>query len=648
MRYSLSEYILYFNLKLIAIIFQALPLELALFIGRILGIFIYSFNFKRKRIAYRNLRIALAGEYPPPQLKAILKKNYENFGMNIAETLRLSKVNQAYINRYIKIRGKENLDNALKNQNGTIILGSHFGSWEICFAVAGILGYPFCIFAEEQIKNPLLDRFLQQVRQKHGTSVLKVDEQLRQVIRALQEKKFVGIVIDHGIRRGMLVNFFGRKAQASATAIRISLKFDVPILIGYIRRVKGAEHELVILPPFAMRQTGNFKEDIITNLETANRIVEDYIAKQPEQYLWSYKRFKYSSQRNILLLHDGKAGHLRQIQAILGIISEEAKKRQLEIKTKEVKVEFKSKRSSILQTLSVMLADRSRCPGCLRCFKQFLKPPVFEELQSYFADIVISCGSSAAAVNFVIANENQAKSVILMRPGSLSTKKFNLVIMPRHDNPPKRDNIIQTSGALNLINERYLETQESRLKSQGVNVDRKMVLGLFLGGDTKRFRLKVDLLKVIIPQIKVFLEKHDAQILITTSRRTSSQIERLVKQEFSNYRRCKLLVIANEKNIPEAVGGILGLSKIVIVSPESISMISEAASSGKYVIIFGPQTNIGRRLHRFLQHLVQEKYVYLTDNSSISKVLEEIVTLRPEIVKLQDGLRIKEALSKLL
>ena len=648
MKYSLSEYILYFNLRLIVVIFQALPLRLALFIGRILGIFIYRLDSKRRNIAYRNLRITLAEKYSASQLKAILKKNYENFGMNIVETARLPKINKVYINRYIKIRGKENLDSALKNQNGTVILGSHFGSWEICFAIAGILGYPFCIFAEDQVKNPLLDRFLTRLRQAHGIRVLKVDKQFRQVIRALQEKKFVGIVIDHGIREGVLVNFFGRKTKTPTAAVRIGLKFNVPILISYIRRVKGPEHELVILPPFAMKRTGNFKEDIITNLEAINRTVEDYIAKFPKQYLWPYKRFKYSSQRSILLLHDGKAGHLRQIQATLSIISEEAKKRQLEIKTKEIKVEFKSKLHSILQILSVALAGRNQCRGCLRCFKQFLKPTVFEELQSYFADIVISCGSSVAAVNFVIANENQAKSVVLMRPGRLSAKMFDLVVMPRHDRPPQRDNIIQTSGALNLIDEEYLEAQKSRLKSQGVNVDTKMVLGLLLGGDTKRFRLEVDLLKAIIPQIKIFLDEHDAQILITTSRRTSPQVESLIKQEFSNYRRCKLLVIANEKNIPEAVGGILGLSKIVIVSPESISMISEAASSGKYVIIFDPQTNIGRRHHRFIQHCAQEKYVYLTDRPSLSRILEEILTLRPEIVKLQDRLRIKEALSKLL
>jgi KDO2-lipid IV(A) lauroyltransferase len=647
MKYSLSEYILYINLKAMAGLFQALPVRLALFIGRVLGILGYLFDSKHKRIAYRNLRTAKAGECSIPQLKRILRKNYQNLGMNLIEILRMPWMNKHYVNRYIKIKGRENLDSVRENQRGTIILGAHFGSWEIYFAIAGILDYPLCIFAEEQTRYPLLDRFLNQTRQKQGISVLRVGQQIRQVIRALQEKKFVGMVADHGAKEGVFVDFFGRKTRTPTAAVRISLKFDLPILVVYLRRVKGPEHELVISPPLAIKRTGNLGEDIISNLEMINRITEGYISKYPEQYLWFYKRFKYSSQRNILILYDGKVGHLRQGEALVKLIENIADQRHLEIKTKVLKIDFKNRPTAILQSLGLILAQRGSCQGCLLCLKAFLKLDSFRELQSYFADIVISCGSSTAAVNFVISGENQAKSVVVMRPGLLSTKRFDLVIMPRHDNPPKRKNIVVTEGALNLIDDEYLASCVLRFASC-VKIEKDLVLGLLLGGDTKTFKLSLDLLKPLISQIKLFLERYDGQILITTSRRTSPEVEGLIKQEFSNYRRCRLLVIANEKNIPEAVGGILGLSKIVIVSPESISMISEAASCGRYVVVFVPQTNIGRRHTQFLERFLKERYIYLTDSPGVSRTLENIITQKPEIVKLQDSLRVKEALKKLI
>ncbi len=647
MRYSLPEYILYINLKLVSVLFQALPVETALFIGRVLGIFGYWFDSKHKKIAYRNLRIALAGEKSVPQLKSILKRNYQSLGMNLIETLRSPRIDKDYINRYIKITGRENLDNVLENKRGAIVLGAHFGSWEIYFSIAGVLRYPFYMLAEEQTKNPLLDIFLNQIRRKKGAGVLKVGQQFRQVIRALQKNNLLGMVTDHGIKEGVFVDFFGRKTRTSDAAVRVSLKFNVPIIIVYLRRIKGPEHELVISSPLTMEKTGNFQQDIVTNLEIINRMTQGYISRYPEQYLWFYKRFKYSSQRNILLLHDGKTGHLRQSQAIVRLIEDIARQKHLEVKTKLIQVAFKNNFASVLQCLSTGLARRYSCQGCLFCLKWLLKPDNFRELQSYFADIVISCGSSIAAVNFVISEENQAKSVVVMRPGVLSTKRFDLVVMPAHDNPFNRRNIIQTSGALNLVDQEFLKSAALGLKSE-VSIGKDLALGLLLGGDTKKFKLSPGLLMPLISQIKLFLQKYDAEILITTSRRTSPEVENFIKQEFSNYSRCRLLVIANERNIPEAVGGILGLSKIVIISPESISMISEAASSGGYAVVFSPQADIGRRHHGFLEYLAAEKYIYLTETFGILHTLEKIAIEKPEIVKLQDSLRVKQALEKLL
>ena len=221
-------------------------------------------------------------------------------------------------------------------------------------------------------------------------------------------------------------------------------------------------------------------------------------------------------------------------------------------------------------------------------------------------------------------------------------------------------------GALNLINEDYLVSCAARLESKpfqcgfgpsfqtrigtGNNLKppKGLTLGLLLGGDAKRFKLSADLLKPLIGQIKLFLEKHNAEILLTTSRRTSRETEDLIKQEFAGYSRCRLLVIANEKNIPEAVGGILGLSDIVIVSPESISMISEAASSGKYAVVFQPAAFIGKRHSRFLENAADKKYIYLAEAAGLSAALDSIVTHKPEIVRLQDSLKVAEALGKLL
>ena len=140
----------------------------------------------------------------------------------------------------------------------------------------------------------------------------------------------------------------------------------------------------------------------------------------------------------------------------------------------------------------------------------------------------------------------------------------------------------------NLINAAYLKEQSeglikhySHLKG---NVRTKF--GVLIGGDTKGVKFDEDQIRELIDQIKEAALHYNADILLTTSRRTPAAIEQIIVKELKNFERCSLCIIANQRNIPEAVGGILGLSDLVIVSGESISMVSEALSSGKAPLCF--------------------------------------------------------------
>jgi len=175
-----------------------------------------------------------------------------------------------------------------------------------------------------------------------------------------------------------------------------------------------------------------------------------------------------------------------------------------------------------------------------------------------------------------------------------------------------------------------------------------VTIGLLIGGDTKGFHLDGDTVSEVIKQVKSASERLDADILVTTSRRTSREVELKAKEEFQDYSRCRLLIIANEKNIPEAVGGILGLSQVVITSSESISMISEAVNSGKYVLVF-ESPGLNSRRQRFLEHFTKNRYIYLVDSPcDLSRKIEDIWLNRPPVYTTRDNLIVSEAIKKIL
>ena len=107
------------------------------------------------------------------------------------------------------------------------------------------------------------------------------------------------------------------------------------------------------------------------------------------------------------------------------------------------------------------------------------------------------------------------------------------------------------------------------------------------------------------------------------------------------------MVIANEKNIPSAVGGILGLSSVAVVSPESISMISEAANSGKYVVVF-QQPGLGRRHRLFLENLEAKKIIYLCAVDKLAGEITRLLREKPAVRKTEDNAAVRAAIGKLI
>jgi len=656
---SIIDYSGYILIRLFAPLIRSLPLNASMFLGARLGELFYYFDLKHKAIAYANLKTAFGAKLSPQELSRLTKEFYRSFGQNLIEILFIPLVDKTYIDKYITLEGQENIFEGFKKGKGVILLSVHAGSWEFSNIICANLGFAFNLFIRGQ-RYPRLNGLLNVYRSRKGCKLIQRQNNTRQLIRALKSNQAIGMTADQGGKSGTLVKFFGKYASMPSGAIRLALKYDAALIPVFYTRINGPYIKAFIEPPLEIKKTGNLENDITDNLQAVVRVFEKYISKYPREYLWSYKIWKYTKEQNILILSDGRIGHLRQSEALAGILRDCLEDKGISANVNIVEIKFKNKFSRAALTVSSYLAGKYLCQACLWCLRTNLLDDVYRALISIKPDIVISCGASVAHINYVISRENLAKSIVIMRPSILNTKRFNLVVMSRHDRPegrgwqpnsqshrpPRRKNVTVIEGALNLINEDYLKEQGENLKSR-VKINKELVLGLLVGGDTKIFHLTKDLMQEIAGQIKMSLEELDAQILITTSRRTSSVVECLLKEEFLNYRRCKLLIIANEKNIPEAVGGILASSDIIITSPESISMISEAVNSKKYVLVFD-SPNLSKKHRRFLNYFAKNKYIYLVDSYNLARKAKEIWSTRPKIHTLKDNLLVADAIKRIL
>jgi len=652
---SIIDYSSCILIKLLGPLIRSLPIRFTLFLGRRLGELLYYFDLRHKSLAYANIKAALGSKLSPYQLAGLTKDFYRDFGQNLIEIFFIPLVNKQYLNKYAIFEGLEHIEDGFKKGKGVILLGVHEGSWEVSNMFCANLGFPFMVFVRDQI-YPRLNQLLNSYRSRNGYKVIQRQNQTRQLIEALKNNYAVGMTADQGGKRGTLVKFFSKDASMASGAVKLALTYDCIIIPGFYTRVKGPYVKLIFQPPFEIKKTNDFQNDVRDNLQRLISIFEKYILGYPKEYLWLYKIWKYSDEKKVLILDDAKTGHLRQSQAVAKIASNTLKERGINDCVDIIEIKFRNKFAKLALTVSSCLAGKYYCQGCLWCLRTFLKRETYKSLISIKPDIVISCGSAIAPINFIISRENLAKSVVILRPSVLSTNRFDMVIMPKHDNPPRRKNNVITEAALNVVDAEYLKEQSDKLiQSQGSLPGRQagrlkpqgFYIGVLIGGDSKTFVLKTNTISEVIRQIKSASERLDADVLVTTSRRTSREIETVVKNEFKDYDRCKLLIIANEKNIPEAVGGILALSRILIISPESISMISEALNSQKYVVVFNAP-GLSKKHQQFINYFAKNKYLYLAEGLDLSERIKEFWLDKPQIRTLRDNLLVIEAMKRII
>ena len=320
----------------------------------------------------------------------------------------------------------------------------------------------------------------------------------------------------------------------------------------------------------------------------------------------------------ILILSDGIRGNLNQSLGIAERIEEaELKIVEPEYKGPTYRLTGGRKgRYKFLAKISAIFYPFISSRLTKFYLKLILTRDSYSELSGISADFIISAGSTMAPLNLLWGRIYQAKKVVCMNPPILGTKYFDLAIIPEHDYKrihflKKPKNFFITIGAPNRINLKFLEEEAEKLNKR-TNCQNKVKIGVLLGGDDQNHHLSGEWTKLFLEQIKKFTEKVNADILLTTSRRTLPGVEKICKKMLSDYPGCKLLVIANETG-ENPVRGMLGLCSIVFVSEDSIAMCSEAASSPATTVVL----KVARKNKRHLifdetfKNLSEKGYIHL-------------------------------------
>jgi KDO2-lipid IV(A) lauroyltransferase len=271
---------------------RALPRGALLGLGALGGALGYALDARHRRIAVENLRRAFGDGMDETRARRLTLDCWRHFGRITLDTLAFPRLGPDSVERLATVEGLDHLRAAHERGRGVLVFTGHYGHWELAGLVQGHLGFPLSVVARP-LDNPRLERLLVRLRGGSGNRVIHKRHAVREIMKTLRDGRSVAIVIDQDARRdGVFVPFFGRLASTTPTLALLALRTGAPVIPCSCTPEPDGKYRIVYEPPVEPPSTGDRDEDVLRLTARCTAIIEGWVRRRPELWLWMHRRWK--------------------------------------------------------------------------------------------------------------------------------------------------------------------------------------------------------------------------------------------------------------------------------------------------------------------------------------------------------------------
>jgi KDO2-lipid IV(A) lauroyltransferase len=294
-RNKIVDYIVYIIVRTLTMFVHMYSWESNYAMARRVGDLLYKVVGRYRRRALAHLKLSFP-EWSDQRCEEVARASMRNFmylGLEVLFTTRL--ITPGSWRRHITLENLgESIRLLLENKTGLIYITGHFGNWEVVGYTMAALGFPNTAVARP-LDNPYLNEYLLGVRQKNGMTIVDKAGATLAVDPLLDNRGAVCFIADQDAgRRGCFVDFFGRKASTYKSIALLAMSHNVPVLVGYGRRLDEQYHFAIgvsrVIYPHEWADKPDAMKWITQEYTTA---LEQVIRTAPEQYLWGHRRWKH-------------------------------------------------------------------------------------------------------------------------------------------------------------------------------------------------------------------------------------------------------------------------------------------------------------------------------------------------------------------
>jgi KDO2-lipid IV(A) lauroyltransferase len=273
--------------------FRALPRGMARIVGIGIGYLVYLLHPRLRRVGYINLRLAMP-EKGKREHRKIIRGVFRTLGRQLADFCQFPSYNGQNIETLAVYEGYESFDRARARGKGVLFVTAHMGGWEVGSFAHAIYGNSMKVVVRP-LDNPYLDRLVNGNRTLHGNKTFGKQEFARGLISAMRAGETVGVLMDQNMTppQGVFVDFFGVSACTASGIARVAMKTGAAVVPAFTIWDPVLRKYLVHFgPAVQLEHSGDYEQDVVANTAKFTKVIEEFVRKYPDQWLWVHKRWK--------------------------------------------------------------------------------------------------------------------------------------------------------------------------------------------------------------------------------------------------------------------------------------------------------------------------------------------------------------------
>lgn len=289
----MQETVEYWLVRGIVGVLGRMPRGLARLMAGGLAFAVYWCFGRLRRVGERNLELAL-GELSRKARKRILRRVYIHLGWQLVEFCRMTRYTAENTRDWMRSEGLEHYLAAQARGKGVLVITGHLGAWELSAFYHSLMGHPMGMIARN-LDNRRLDAYVNGIRGRHGNFVISKDDFGRGLLKAIHAGRTVGILMDTNMTppQGEFVKFFGIDACTGTGLAHIARQTGAAVLPGFMLWEPGERRYVLRFgPEVEMPRTANRTADILEGTRRSTAVIEEWIRRYPEQWLWIHRRWK--------------------------------------------------------------------------------------------------------------------------------------------------------------------------------------------------------------------------------------------------------------------------------------------------------------------------------------------------------------------